>query len=142
MKDKREGPIRKKADSFGAYLQIAQNIQPRSVLEQVSLSQMPTGEFPGEGVAPEELPSAPETGATPDEQAIELLRIVSERQPIAVAELMRQAPMTFLEFARHLNSLTEIGLLELIPDADDPGMENVRLSALGRQALGNAPLLP
>ncbi len=139
MKDKREGPIRKKADSFGTYLQIAQSIQPRSVLGQVSLPE--TGEFPGEEVH-EEFRSAPKAGENPDEQAIELLRLVSEHQPITVAELMRQAPMTFLEFARHLNSLTEVGLLELIPDADDPGMENVRLSALGKQALGNAPLLP
>ncbi len=136
---KQQSDISKKANSFGAFLQIAQSIQPESAISETGLIAEFLNEALNEEAAeraetsPGNEPAIPEA----DEQTIDLLHIVAKHEAITVSELMRKTPLNFLEFARRMNNLTEIGLLELGPAPDNPQIEQVRLSALGRQVLDN-----
>ncbi len=141
MRQKREIP--KKANSFGTFLQIAQSIQPVNAAQETgliaefleeALDTSPSDEAEEEEASPSSTSAKPKVVA-PDAQTTTLLRIVAQHETITVPDLMREAPMNFMEFAQHMNNLTKIGMLELVPAPEDPQIEQVRLSSLGRQAL-------
>lgn len=132
--ESKHNPYKKHANSFGAYLQMVQNISSNAM----DSSETPLDEAPETPLGENETIFDESADADIDSENIQskdLMTYIAALEPITVAELMRKSSLNFLDFARRLNVLLEVGLVELTPSTDAPSEEIVRLSRLGHQAL-------
>lgn len=120
---------KKSADSFSTYLEVAQNISSK-VYESRDSNEVPS-------LKPEKIEAQDTAEEVPAEeiQGKELMTLISTLEPTTITELMRQSTLNFLDFARQLNILADVGLVELTLSESDPDTEIVQLSKLGRQTL-------
>ncbi len=118
---------KKSADSFGTYLQVVQNISSKTYESR----DLDINKLLSESEAQDTAEEVPEE----EIQGKELMTLISTLEPTTISELMRQSPLNFLDFARQLNVLVDVGLVELTSSESDPDAEIVQLSRLGRQTL-------
>ncbi len=122
---------KKSADSFGTYLQVAQNISSKTYESRdLDINELLYPPSP-ESEAQDSVEEVPEE----EIQGKELMTLISTLEPTTISKLMRQSPLNFLDFARQLNVLVDVGLVELTSSESDPDAEIVQLSKLGRQTL-------
>ncbi len=130
MKKKKSPTMKAQADSFGTFLEIAQNISPERRRKN-AISRGGEETLPLSDIWPQE--DTLSRSAEQEEAGEAVLRLVAEHEPLSVADLMKRCRLDFWEFARQMNQLAEHGLLEITSSEEDPAVEMVHLSLRGRQ---------